>query len=65
MLFDPRQIKHLTESLDVNLIKTLLNSAKEAKSAQATVGNVVDDSYVEYKRMNTISLALKFKMIIK
>ena len=46
MHFDPRQIKHLTDSVDDVLIKTLLNTAKEAKSSQATVGSVIDDSYV-------------------
>ena len=46
MLFDPRQIKHLTDSLDDNLIKTLLNSAQEAKSSQATVGKIVDEQYI-------------------
>ena len=42
MYFDPRQIKHLSESVDNDLIKFLLNSAKEAKSSQATVGKIVD-----------------------
>lgn len=46
MHFDPRQIKHLSESVENDLIKTLLNSAQEAKSSQATVGSVVNDSYV-------------------
>lgn len=46
MHFDPRQIKHLIESVDDDLIKTLLNSAQEAKSSQATVGKIVDDQYV-------------------
>lgn len=46
MHFDPTKIKHLTESVDDDLIATLLNSAKEAESTQATVGSVVNDSYV-------------------
>jgi hypothetical protein len=46
MHFDPRQIKHLSESIDNDLIKTLLNSAQEAKSSQATVGKIVDEQYI-------------------
>ena len=46
MHFDPRQIKHLSESIDNDLIKLLLNSAKKAKSSQATVGKIVNEQYI-------------------
>lgn len=46
MLFDIRQIKHLTNTIDDNLIENLYLSAKEANSTKATVGNIVDNEYV-------------------
>ena len=46
MHFDPRQIKHLKNEVDSNLVETLLSSAKIANSNPATVGNIVDNKYV-------------------
>lgn len=46
MHFDPRQIKHLSESIENDLIDNLLNSAKAANSTPATVGSIIDSKYV-------------------
>ncbi len=46
MHFDPRQIKHLSESFDHDLINLLFTAAKEAESTKATVGKIVDGKYI-------------------
>jgi len=43
MHFDPRQIKHLANIIDT---RSLLSSAKIAKSNPATVGKIIDNKYV-------------------
>ena len=46
MHFDPRKIKHLTESVSNDLVNCLLNSAKNSNSTKATVGKIIDNKYV-------------------
>ena len=46
MHFDERQIKHIHNYLDDNLVSTLLNSATIAKKSIASVGTLIDNKYV-------------------